>query len=405
MEEGGGGGTTMANSSLMDGIFADDARLVEEARDWTDEKLRRERLEDMASRQREEISDLRDAANALVRRERTWERTTSELIARLALLKKREGAWERTITELAGEVEVRGRREEGWTYIKAGLEDGIRRLSRDAARARFGPGPHHVSMIVALDDDGGGDHESESGGGGGRREREIVFQLAPLDLMPHSVNLFLSQVAGGYWSRGSPAFAISAGHVLQACPHPCLEHEDLGGNLSGYAYADMARAGLDAVRYQEYSTMIPHAKYTIGYAGRPRSGPEFYVNLADNTLDHGTPEERDFRMGPRRHAAWAASEAAEGTVDEPYPCFGRVISGFDVVDEIAGGMTWARLPKGDEEEEGEGGEVRRRRRLDDNILVRPVRIVSATILEDYDPKGSGGGSSGKKESGNTNDEL
>ena len=110
MEEGGGGGTTMANSSLMDGIFADDARLVEEARDWTDEKLRRERLEDMASRQREEISDLRDAANALVRRERTWERTTSELIARLALLKKREGAWERTITELAGEVEVRGRR-------------------------------------------------------------------------------------------------------------------------------------------------------------------------------------------------------------------------------------------------------------------------------------------------------
>jgi cyclophilin family peptidyl-prolyl cis-trans isomerase len=166
----------------------------------------------------------------------------------------------------------------------------------------------------------------------------------------------------------------------------------------------MARAGLDAVRYQEYSNMHPHAKYTIGYAGRPRSGPEFYVNLADNTLDHGTAEEREFKMGPRRHAAWAASEAAEGTVDEPYPCFGRVISGFDVVDEIAGGTTWARLPKGGEDE-GEGGEVRRRRRLDDNILVRPVRIVAVAILEDYDPKGSVGSSSGEEESGDTNDEL
>ena len=59
--------------------------------------------------------------------------------------------------------------------------------------------------------------------------REIIFQLAPLDAMPHSVNLFLSQIAGGYWSRGASAFVINAGHVLQACPHPCLEYEDLGG--------------------------------------------------------------------------------------------------------------------------------------------------------------------------------
>ncbi len=274
-----------------------------------------------------------------------------------------------------------------------GLVDGIRRLSRDAAIARFGPGPHFVSMKVHLDVDDDRDDDDDYD----RREREVVLELASLDLMPHSVYLFLSQVADGYWSRGDPAFVINAGHVLQACPHPCLEYEDLGGGgKTGYPYADMKRNGMDVVRFQEYSIMYPHARYTIGYAGRPYSGPEFYVNLMDNTLDHGTVEEREFRMGTRVYAAWATDVfGEEGRVDgagaatiEPYPCFGKVISGFDVVDEIARGVTRARLPTGHDKEE-DAGEVRSR--LDDNILLRPVRIVSMTILVDYDPNISGDG--------------
>ena len=73
---------------------------------------------------------------------------------------------------------------------------------------------------------------------------------------------------------------------------------------------------------------------------------------------------------------------------EPYPCFGKVIKGFDVVKEIAKGMTRASLPKDDAKSE-EGYQ------LDDNLLLRPVRIASMSILENYDPDAKAG-DKGKK---------
>ena len=77
---------------------------------------------------------------------------------------------------------------------------------------------------------------------------------------------------------------------------------------------------------------------------------------------------------------------------EPYPCFGKVITGFNVVNEIAKGMTRASLPK-DEESYNE---------LDDSILLRPVKISSVTILQDYDPDAKSPEDIGKEA---INDEL
>lgn len=253
---------------------------------------------------------------------------------------------------------------------------------------RFGPGPHYISIRVALDE------RNPSS------IREIIVQLAPLDLMPHSIHLFLTQISEGYWNVGTPAFVLNAEHVLQACPHPCLERMEFGGTI-GWShgqkepYQNMKRAGLDTVSFQEYSTMVPHEKYTIGFAGRPHSGPEFYINLMDNTLDHGTLEERKYYMGPTKYAAWTKEvlgrngvilDVGEGEmlvdVDamvaiEPYPCFGKVIDGFEVVDEIARGMTRATIPKREVEEEGF--------ELDPNLLLQPVHITSISILKDYQP--------------------
>jgi hypothetical protein len=55
--------------------------------------------------------------------------------------------------------------------------------------------------------------------------------------------------------------------------------------------------------FQEYSPKFPHAKYTIGYAGRP-SGPGWYVSIQDNTRNHGpgsqqkaNPYEADSNFG------------------------------------------------------------------------------------------------------------
>lgn len=233
--------------------------------------------------------------------------------------------------------------------------------------------------------------------------RKLVFRLAPLRVVPHSVHLFLSQIADGIWSRGTPAVVLRADHVLQACPHPCLDS-------AGDPYADLRRLGLDAVAFQEYSPEFPHERYTIGFAGRPRSGPEFYINLMDNTVDHGTPEERRARMGPAEYAAWAEEEfggpeeaALHESAMEPYPCFGKLVEGFDAVDEMAKGMTRASLPREENSEEEDTVE------LDEHMLLRPMRISSMTILEDYNPAATGGGGDGEKggkERGpTTNDEL
>jgi len=264
-------------------------------------------------------------------------------------------------------------------------------LCYDTTLFRFGPGPHFISIKVTLDE------RNPSSA------REIIVQLAPLDLMPHSIHLFLTQISEGYWNVGTPAFVLNAEHVLQACPHPCLESVEFGGSRSRRQiepYEYMKRAGLDTVSFQEYSTMVPHEKYTIGFAGRPHSGPEFYINLMDNTLDHGTLEERKFHLGPTKYAAWAKEvlgrngvmlDVGDGEmlvdVDamvaiEPYPCFGKVIEGFEVVDEIARGVTMATLPIGEDEEKGH--------LLDPNLLLRPVHITSVTILKDYQPDSTDG---------------
>jgi cyclophilin family peptidyl-prolyl cis-trans isomerase len=203
--------------------------------------------------------------------------------------------------------------------------------------------------------------------------REFVIELAPVDLMPHSVHLFLSQIAEGFWSRG--AVVLNPGHVLQACPHPCLESVANGGKYPGDPYFDMKSAGIDSVSFQEYHPKYPHEKYTVGLAGRPHSGPEFYINLTNNTLDHGPVELLKKELGDR-YSDYVRDTLGANSDDKvlaPDPCFGKVVKGFEVVDKMAERMTWASLNMYSNE-----------RRFDDSLLVRPVRMVSVTILDSLD---------------------
>ena len=79
--------------------------------------------------------------------------------------------------------------------------------------------------------------------------------------------------------------------------------------------------------YQEYSPQYKHEPWTIGYAGRP-AGPDFYINMKDNTNEHGP--------GPDKHS-------------EADPCFGKIVEGFDVLERI--GM----IPRYSGEEEALAG--------------------------------------------------
>lgn len=92
------------------------------------------------------------------------------------------------------------------------------------------------------------------------KDGHIVIEMAPIDLIPVSVYNFLE--IARTWIKGS--FHRNANHVLQA----------------------QGASGIHLpMPFQEYSKGFPHKKGTTGYAGRP-SGPEWYVSIQDNTVNH-----------------------------------------------------------------------------------------------------------------------
>ena len=131
--------------------------------------------------------------------------------------------------------------------------------------------------------------------------------------MPHAVNLFMQQVHHGLWDGCT--IVSSPRHLFQIGPSYA------GGNLGGADDAlhteDFRGRGLEATVFQEYNARYPHAQWTIGLAGRP-GGPNFDVNKLDDTLIHGP--------GGRANKQDLHNEADL--------CFGKVVEGFDTLEEI-----------------------------------------------------------------------
>ena len=150
----------------------------------------------------------------------------------------------------------------------------------------------------------------------------LTIELAPLDGMPHAVNLFLQQVHHGLWDGCS--FANNPHHILQVRPE-YNEGEELpeGGEGKGAHYGQFYAKGLDKVSYQEYNERYFHAQWTVGLAGRP-GGPDFYINKIDNKLIHGPGGQTN-------------KDDMHNEVD---PCFGRVVvdgegmTGKQILDDI-----------------------------------------------------------------------
>lgn len=69
--------------------------LLAEAQKTEDNDKRKLRDQEIASKHKELILSLENQVQQLRLREKAWERTISELVARRDLLQRREGAWER----------------------------------------------------------------------------------------------------------------------------------------------------------------------------------------------------------------------------------------------------------------------------------------------------------------------
>ena len=166
---------------------------------------------------------------------------------------------------------------------------------------------------------------------------KFQIDLAPLDLVPHAIHLFLEQVDHGLIE--GTHFYLNGPHIVQAGPQPKYD-EELDGtddyfsidsskpankhnlaksavdtidkyeielnkhNAGGFdddAYVPptseqeaneqsrkhkFTELGLDQLAFPDYSYDYPHKPWTIGFTGRP-GGPDWYINKVDNTQGHG----------------------------------------------------------------------------------------------------------------------
>lgn len=194
-----------------------------------------------------------------------------------------------------------------------------------------------------------------------RSRGTLTIEMAPLGLMPIAVNLFLQQIHHKLWN--DCAFVINAMHILQAGPHQYKGKGEYAANAM-MLKSKFEKSRLDKMPYQEYSEEYPHAKYTVGYAGRP-GGPDFYINKVDNSVNHGP--------GGQTH---------HDLHEEADPCFGRVVGGIEVMGEID------RIPV--DREKG-------------SLLAAPVTIVGGKVIAFRKGKkmnnNDGGGAGGRMRGG------
>lgn len=235
-------------------------------------------------------------------------------------------------------IEHLSSRDYAWKEQVEVLQNATQREAKRAATELFGPGPHHVKFTVILPTD-----EEE-------KERNFVVELAPLEIMPHSVHFFLQQVVHGLWNNAW--FYLNGPHVLQGGPQAEEDEEELW-HLDHQEDDDRAVAmknfrdmDLEQLAFPEYSEKFPHVKWTLGFTGRP-GGPDFYINKIDNRATHGPG-------GQHQH-----------DLDEyGDPCFAKVVDGFDILD-----MMFKEPTYHDDHEWGW-------------FFKDPIHIVRAKIMED-----------------------
>ena len=175
---------------------------------------------------------------------------------------------------------------------------------------RFGPGPHKVELEIEFPQ-----YTQDVEPGQWPRVRGVfTIEMAPLDLMPIAVNLFMQQVHHKLWNGCS--FVINAMHILQAGPHQHSDGANYNANLEELV-SKFEKARLDKMPFQEYHADFPHGKYTLGYAGRP-GGPDFYINKIDNSVNHGPG-------GQSHHALH----------EEADPAFATLVGGMELLGQLS----------------------------------------------------------------------
>lgn len=198
---------------------------------------------------------------------------------------------------------------------------------------RYGPGPkYYVEMKLAFNSESNIVQDATT-----EIEDTVWLETASIEEMPHSVHFFLEQVSNGVYDN--TAFYRNAPRFVQAGP---------GQDAQRVEQLEREQPSLAHVLFQEHSRNLNHQQYTLGYPGRP-GGPDFYLNLQDNSKQHGLGADLTHR--------------SEFMI-EADPCFARIIRGFNTLERIHRSNV--------QEEDG----FSRRKQYQ---MVHPVTIVSMRV--------------------------
>ncbi len=167
------------------------------------------------------------------------------------------------------------------------LKQQVGEMSKRDAIEKYGMGPHHIEMELVFPGHLAG-------------PTKFVVEMAPLEVMPHSVFTFLEMTSLELLNGCS--FILNALHVIKAAPLPFT------GALNPSKAQEFVDKGLESVAFREYSQDYPHKPYTVGFAAD--GTPSFYINTEDNTEIH---------VGD--------------------PCFGKVISGIETIKRLENSPT------------------------------------------------------------------
>lgn len=170
----------------------------------------------------------------------------------------------------------------------------------NSSLVRYGPGPHRVRITVEF--------VQEQEKMKITKNRSFVIELASLDDLPHSVHYFLDTVQLQLWDHTFFLHHEHVEHVIAGVPIDYRTQKLKTPPLASLGWSD-------GVAFPEYSPRVPHTQYTIGLAHR---GPTFYLNTLDNTLPHGPGGGQGHHLLP----------------EDGDPCFGKVVEGREVVDDL-----------------------------------------------------------------------
>jgi len=178
-------------------------------------------------------------------------------------------------------------------YQAEHLKELVKETSKADALSTYGDGIIKVRIELAFPED---DHFLGVGHSHANMEpTAFVIEMAPIDLMPHSVYTFLEMASAGLLDGCS--FILNAMHVLKAAPLP---YDGTPPSVKAKEFLDK---GLESVAFREYSPEYPHTKYTVGFAAD--GSPSFYINTEDNSEIHAGD-----------------------------PCVARVVSGFETIHRL-----------------------------------------------------------------------